>query len=336
MISITVFEQERMRDGQLSELRDLLGSDNVTVWVEIAKPDDADVGVLQDVFHFHPLAIEDTRNHEQRPKLEEYPGYLFMLVNTVVMTEQKPDLQKVKGGLTLHDIDVQELDIFVGHNYVVTVHLEADPIIQQTKRRIGLGAALHVSASYLLYVLLDEVVDSYFPIMEMFEEEIGALEDRILQRPQRYMLNRLFELKHMMMHMWRAIWPERDILAVLMHPHNLVFGQSDSMQFYLRDVSDHLLWLADMLATYRDTLTTMIDLYMSSVSNQLNLVVNRLTVLTLIIGVMTVVSGFYGMNFEQTWPSFKEPWGVPFVLALMGFGVGAIVLLVKWLRREQE
>lgn len=336
MITITVFEQDRMREGRLSELRDLIGDDQVTIWVEITEPTDADVAVLQDVFHFHPLAIEDTRNHEQRPKLEEYPGYLFILVNTVTLTAQKPDLHKADGSLILHDLDVDELDIFVGRNYLVTVCLLNAPVIQQVRRRVGLGASLRVTASYLLYVLLDEVVDSYFPVMEVLEEEIGALEDRILQRPQRYMLNRLFELKRMMMALWRVVWPERDILAILMHPHNLIFGQNDSMQFYLRDVSDHLLWLSDMLATYRDMLTTMIDLYMSSVSNQLNLVVNRLTVLTLIIGVMTVISGFYGMNFEQTWPPFKEPWGVSFVLGLMIFGMAAILLLVRWLRREHN
>jgi magnesium transporter len=171
-------------------------------------------------------------------------------------------------------------------------------------------------------------------MMDMLEDEIGQLEDRILLRPRQATLNRLFELKRMLLHLWRVIWPERDMLSVLAQPHNLIFGDPNATQYYLRDVSDHLLWVVDMIAMYRDSLSTMIDLYMSSVSNRLNRVVSRLTVLTLIIGVLTVVSGFYGMNFLQTWPPFDNPLGVPFVLTLMALGVGAVLIFTWWMNQE--
>jgi len=323
-----------MRQAAVADLGNLLVSETDLLWVDITEPDESDARVMLDVFNFHPLAVEDTRNYEQRPKIEQYPGYLFLIVNAVSILRHPSPPPQQPVGAQFHDVDFHELDIFVGRNYMVTVHLAGEPVIPELKRRLEMGASLSMSISYLLYAALDAVVDGYFPVMDMLEEEISQLEDRILLEPKQATLNRLFELKRMLLHLWRVIWPERDILSVLTHPHNLVFGDPNAAQFYLRDVSDHLLWVADMIGMYRDTLTTMIDLYMSSVSNRLNRVVNRLTVLTLTIGVMTVVSGFYGMNFLQTWPPFDNPMGVPFVLALMLVGIGAVLFFVWRMNRE--
>ncbi len=323
-----------MRQAGVAELETLLVSETDLVWVDITEPDESDAKVMLDAFNFHPLAVEDTRNYEQRPKIEQYPGYLFIIVNAVSIIHEHPPTAQESFALQKHDVDFHELDIFVGRNYMVTVHLPGEPVIPEFKRRLEMGASLSISISYLLYTVLDAVVDGYFPVMDMLEEEISQLEDRILIQPKQATLNRLFELKRMLLHLWRVVWPERDILSVLAHPHNLIFGDPNAAQFYLRDVSDHLLWIADMIGIYRDTLTTMIDLYMSSVSNRLNRVVNRLTVLTLTIGVMTVISGFYGMNFLQTWPPFDNPMGVPFVLGMMLIGVGAVLFFVWWMNRE--
>jgi magnesium transporter len=117
--------------------------------------------------------------------------------------------------------------------------------------------------------------------------------------------------------MWRVVWPQRDILNNLAH-HQISYVNQEMLQPYLRDVNDHLLWIADMVNTFRDTLTSVMDLYMSAVSNRLNIVVNRLTVFTVTVGLLGVVAGFYGMNFVDTWPPFRSAWGVPFTLLLMG------------------
>jgi magnesium transporter len=172
------------------------------------------------------------------------------------------------------------------------------------------------------------VVDGYFPIMDAVEEEINDLENVILERPKQESLARVFTLKRMLLHLWRVVWPERDMLNTLMQPHSLHFAGDNEAQYYLRDVSDHLFRIADMVSTFRDTLTSVIDLYMSSVSNRLNRVVNRLTVITLGFGLLAVITGFYGMNFEQTWPHFTDPGGVPYVLMLMCLvAVGVVIVL---------
>ncbi len=331
-MKITVFNAGETREAQPGELGDLLAVETNMIWVDMIGPDDDDVRVMSDIFHFHPLAIEDTHNFKQRPKIDEYPGYLFLIVNAVTNLASDNHLPDDRDGKTLLDLDFHEIDIFVGHNYVVTVHMMAESAIEEAYRRTDVKrVVVPVTPNYLLYVLLDAIVDDYFPIMDMLEEEIDYLQDKVLDTPNQTTLNQVIQLKAMLVDMWRVVWPHRDVLSRLLQPHILgKDGKDTTTQFYVRDVSDHLLWIADMIATYRDTLATVIDLYMSAVSNRLNRVVNRLTVLTLGFGMLAVITGFYGMNFEHTWPPFSQPLGVPFVLLLMGI---VIVIIVYVLRR---
>jgi magnesium transporter len=294
---------EGFRVVENSMLPSLLASETGTIWVDMVGPTDEDIKTMRDVFKFHPLAIEDTRNQEQRPKAEEYPDHLFVILNPMLYGEE--------------GIDFRELDVFVGKNYIVVVHPGAEPIIEQARTRIEQAQAnLPRTPSYVLYILMDSVIDGYFPFLDAAGEQVEALEDLILEKPTTETLNELFHLKRSLLDMWRIVWPQREVFNILMQ-HNISFLDQAALQYYVRDVVDHLMWIADMVNTLRDTLTSMMDLYMSSVSNGLNIVVNRLTIMTILIGVFTVISGFYGMNFEQTWPPFNSPWGVPFVLILM-------------------
>ncbi len=289
-----------------------------TLWIDIIGPDDADAAIMRDVFGFHPLAIEDTRNQRQRPKLEEYAGYVFLILNPVLQNG--------------FEATFNELDVFLGSNFVVTVRNADESVIDETRRRLErLGAFPELTPGFVLYTLLDATVDTYFPLLDALEEEIEALGNRVLAAPQQESLNRLFQLKNTLIDMWRAVWPQREILSSLTH-HTYPFIDQNALRPYLRDVSDHLLWIADMVTTFRDTLTGVIDLYMSAVSNRLNVVVNRLTIFTVLIGILTVISGFYGMNFDDTWPPFGASWGVPFVVAMMILITGTLLVIFRRLR----
>jgi magnesium transporter len=314
-VTVTIFCPEAGQIAPDELARRLVLADSGVHWVDITGPSEDDVTLMRDVFHFHPLAIEDTRNMRQRPKVEEYADYLFLILNPVGMQEDDPLFC--------------ELDVFVGQNYVVTVHKTEEPVIAEVRRRLDRGVALPMTPSFLLYMLIDTVVDSYFPVLDTLEEEIEDLGDRILTNPDQGLLNRLFDLKKSLVDMWRVVWPQREMVNNLRNQNTKLFDY-DSLQHYMSDVFDHLMWIADMVSTFRDTLTGTMDLYMSAVSNRLNKVVNRLTVITVIIGVMTVIGGFYGMNFEHTWPPFSSHLGVPFVLLLMG---GAMVGLLTLFRR---
>ncbi len=312
-------DADGFHDVDQAMLPGLLASDKETIWVDITGPTPEDIQIMQNVFKFHPLAIEDTRNQEQRPKAEEYRDHLFIILNPMEYHDHQ-------------EVHFRELDVFVGKNYIVFVHPQAEPILDATQKRIENSQSnLPRTSTYVLYTLMDTVIDDYFPYLDLAGEQIETLEDDILDKPGPEVLNRLFYLKRSLLNMWRIVWPQREVLNLLMH-HNVDYLDSQALQYYLRDVADHLMWIADMVNTLRDTLTSMMDLYMSSVSNGLNIIVNRLTMITIIVGASTVISGFFGMNFEKTWPPFNSSWGVVFVLAMMLGTALALLGVFRWLR----
>jgi magnesium transporter len=314
-MQITIFDGDGSRQAQPADLPALLDRGEGTLWVDMTGPTDEDLRVMREVFRFHPLAIEDTHNEKQRPKVEEYAGHLFLILNA--------------GSSGEDDLEFRELDAFVGPHYLVTVHPATEPTIDRVRERLEhRSTTLPMSASYLLYVLVDTVVDDYFPILDAIDGQLEALEDAILTAPRPEALRLLFELKRTLADIWRVVWSQRDVLATLTR-RDLPLIDRDTLQYHLRDVSDHLFWLADMVNTFRDTLTGLMDLYMSATSNRLNQVVNRLTVFAVVIGLLTVLSGFYGMNFAQTWPPFSSPWGVPFVVGTMLFVTGVVLLVLR-------
>ncbi len=276
------------------------------LWVDITGPSEEDVRVMREVFRFHPLAIEDTRNQRQRPKAEDYGDHLFLILNPVSWDGE--------------GVVFRELDVFVGKGSVVTVHPGAEPTVEEVRHRID----AHADPGRIVHALLDTVVNGYFPVLDTLGEAVDELEDLVVTAPQTEVLGQLFRLKRTLLEMRRVVGPQRDMMNVLTR-HDLPYLDAEALRYHFRDVYDHLLRISDMLDTYRDLLTSTIDLYMSAVSNRLNQVVNRLTVFTVLIGVVAVITGFYGMNFEHTWPPFGAPWGVPFTLGVMVLVVGALL-----------
>lgn len=294
-----------------AEIPRLLGDPAAVFWLDVTGPDDAEARLLLETFRFHPLAVEDTRNQRQRPKAEEFPEQLFLILNPPAGHEGR--------------CSFRELDVFLGRRYVVTIHPEAEPVVELARQRLGRGPG-EVSAGHLVYVLLDLVVDQYFPILDGFQERIEGLEEALLERPAPERLRELFQMKRDLLDFRRVVAPQRDMFNLLTR-RDLAFIDQAQLQFQLRDVYDHLLRIADMSDSFRDLLTGSIDLYMSAVSNRLNQVVNRLTVVTVLLGTIAAISGFYGMNFTHSWPPFDAPWGVPATLAMMG-GVVSVTLFV--------
>lgn len=322
-MKITVYNTQECApptSAEDSALPDLLKADEQVVWVDMTGPMPDDVQVLKDVFQFHPLAIEDTTNQRQRPKVEEYPGYLFSILNTVAWEE--------------NEVVFHELDMFVGRGYVVTVHRSAEPPIDEMDSRLTAACSvLPMSVGYLLYVIVDVVVDAYFPILDMIGDEIETIGDTVLERPRQRSLRRLFELKRMLAELWRVAGHQRDMFSLLTRGDSQ-FMTNESLRFYMRDVYDHLLRISDTINTFRDTVTSVIDLYMSSVSNQLNEQVNRLTIITMGIGVLATISGFYGMNFVRTFPPFESDLGVPFVVVLMVVVIVGVGIVLQRMRKR--
>ncbi len=287
-------------------------------WVDITGPTLEDTRLMRDQFKFHPLAIEDSTNQQQRPKVEEYPNHLFMILNPVAYLDG--------------DVTFRELDVFLGKNFIVTVHPEAEPLLKEVIARVERRMpGVAQTADHLLYFLVDTVVDTYFPVMDAIGEEIDDISETLLEKPRQEVVQRIFKLKREMTEMWRVVGLQRDMFGVLTRSDNHRAFTQEPLRLYMRDVYDHVLRIGDTVNTFRDTLSSMVDLYLSSASNRLNVVVQRLTVITIGTGALAVITGFYGMNFEQTWPPFTAPWGVPFVLALMAVALALVLFILWWI-----
>lgn len=313
MLRVLTWSKKGVADHDPAQLPHLLQAGNL-LWVDVTGPDDEEAAMLADLFHFHPLAIEDTRNQQQRPKVEEYPDHLFLILNP--------------GLLEGSECSFRELDVFIARNMVVTVHPGPEPALAEAERRLARLFPDGVGTAHLLYALLDTVVDGYFPILDDLGDEIDRLEETVLERPNQGALNRLFTLKRQLVVLRKVVAPQRDAMTLL-NRRDLPYLDTQKLTYHLRDVQDHLLRITDMVDTFRDLLSSSIDLYMSATSNRLNRVVNRLTVVTIAVGALAVITGFYGMNFEHTWPPFRAWWGVPFTLAAMAASVATVVAVLR-------
>lgn len=305
-MKITLVSADGVQEAAAADLTNLLASEDATttLWVDMTGPSDQDIQAMRDVFGFHPMAIRDTRNERQRPKLDEYADTLFVIVNPVSLADKR--------------LVARELDIFIGRNYVVTVHPGHEPAVAEARERAARAAAPLISPTYLLYLLLDVTVDGYFPILDSIGEQIERVEQVILTDPHREVLNDVLALKRILTELGRVVWPQRDVAHTLAS-HTLPLIDQERLKYYLADISDHLLWITDMTNNYRDVLTGVGEMYMSAISLRLSRSVSRLTILAVIMGVLTVISAFYGMNFTRTWPPYSAPWGVVAVVALMAF-----------------
>lgn len=274
------------------------------IWIDMVGPTAEGMRVMAEVFKFHPLAIEDTRNQRQRPRVDDYGDYLFTILNPI----------QLEGD----EVCFREFDVFIGRHYLVTVHGAEEPLIESVinRCRVRLGQNAVLTIGYVLYVLSDVIVDEYLPVMDAIEDEIDTLSELILTGPRQSQLERMFQLKRSLSEISRVVSQQRDMFGLLMRDDSDYIQQAN-LRYYMRDVLDHLIRTGDTAHTLRDTLDGLVNLYLSSASNQLNMTISRLTILTLVFGAFAVITGFYGMNFERTWPSFDSAWGVPFVLMLM-------------------
>ncbi len=303
-MDMMVFDGSGLRPADSDNLGELLQAERGVTWIDVAHPDLEALKLLEKHLNFHPLAMEDTYNQHQRPKVEEYEDHLFIIFNRIV---------KVAGEYEFH-----ELDVFLGHNYIVTVHSNCEALIQEVRGRITNKSIFkHPSSEFIFYALADTIVDGYFPVLTEIDETVEELSEQILTRADQKMLAEIFQLRRTLNEIWRVVGAQRDMFNILTRREHDLLVYHDMLQYYLRDVYDHLLRISDTSMLLRENLNNLIDLYVSSNANRLNIVVNRLTVITIVIGVLTVISGFYGMNFEHSFPPFGVDWGVPFALGLM-------------------
>nr|WP_321497908.1 magnesium/cobalt transporter CorA [uncultured Methanolobus sp.] len=252
-------------------------------------------------FGLHPLVMEDIVHTTQRPKMEDYDSYIYIVLKMLWIGEDEET-----------DVKAEQVSIVLGENFVLSFQeLEGDTFnfvrerIRNSKGRIRL-----MGADYLAYALLDSIVDNYFIIIEKFGEIIEDLEEELVENPEPGTLQNIHNLKKEMIYLRKSVWPLREVISGLDRSESPLIR--DTTFVFLKDIYDHTIQVADAIETYRDILSGILDVYLSSVSNKMNEVMKTLTIIATIFIPLTFLAGMYGMNFSYM-PELGWKWGYPAV-----------------------
>jgi magnesium transporter len=289
----------------VEQLPDLLKNEKALIWVDMEGPSEADDRVLLDVFHFHPLTVEDCRANRHHPKVEEFPDYLYFIVHAV-RTDSSSDR-----------FNTVELDGFLGRNYVVTYHHERFASIDKVKQSIRSSPVIcQRGATFLLHSVIDSIVDDYLPVMDDFDERINDLEDNIfsLHRPNDQILEEILGLKRSVLRLRRISSKQLEVLYRMSHGQfQLISGP---VLPFFRDIYDHIVRVTDLAESYRDLISGSLEAYLSVVSNRLNEIMKVLTIFSAIMLPLTFIAGVYGMNFDNM-PELRSRYGYYAVWGIM-------------------
>jgi magnesium transporter len=273
------------------------------------------------LFGVHPLCLEDIAHTAQRPKFEDYTDYFYVVLQ---MIRHLPGTQAT---------DVEQISLLLGPGYVVSFQEREGDVFDPVRARIrsGKGRIRKLGADYLLYALVDAIVDHYFLVLEELGTQIEAAEDRLLARPEPAVLHDIHRLKTELLFLRKAVWPLRDALSGLERAESPLV--QPPTRLFFRDVYDHCIRVIDTVETSRELVAGLLDIYLSSVSNRMNEVMKVLTIIATIFIPLTFVAGVYGMNFTHM-PELDCPWAYPAVWLVMLAMAGGMVLYFrrkKWL-----
>ena len=286
-------------------------------WLDVRTPGEDEFRMLSEVFGFHALALEDSRMFGQRPKLDSYDGFAFMVVYGA-----SPD----EDGLV-------ESHLFYNGTYLVSVHHDVAPAFQRLREAAERHHRPFERSSVLLYRIVDSMTESFYPLLNDFDERIDTLEDRTFSSPDDSVLQEIFRLKRRLVGVRKVVTAQRDLFGSVSAGSEDLPGVTAEDERYFRDVYDHLIRISDLLDTYRDLLSSAMDVYLSSVSNRLNAVMKQLAMIATVFLPLSFIVGFFGQNFAymvRNVTTARDFW-----LYGIGTEVVAIVALLYLFRRRR-
>ncbi len=270
-------------------------------------------------FGLHPLVLEDILNTGQRPKMEDFGDYIYIVLKMLHSEDENDEIAE------------EQLSLILGPSFVLSFQEREGDVFNAIRERIrnGRGRVRKMGADYLAYSLLDSVVDNYFIVLEKLGEKIEFLEEELVTNPTTETLQIIHGLKRDMIFLRKSVWPLREIISGLERGESALIQESTLI--YLRDVYDHTIQVIDTVETFRDMVSGMLDIYLSSVSNRMNEVMKVLTIIATIFIPLTLVVGVYGMNFQYM-PELGWRWGYPIVWLVM-LAIGGLMLV--YFRRKR-
>ena len=305
------------RDLSLKELSACVKDGRGPLWVDIDISVRQQLALLEKVFGFHPLAIEDAMNPNSRAKVEAYDGYLFVILRAVRLDDQTQDP---------YDLETENIHFFIGQNILVSAHSGPSKLIDSVSElALRNSDLIGRGPGRLAHLVMDAAVDSFFPVLDRIDEFIDSLEERVFQSFMEDALRDIFSVKRLVLSLRRYLAPEREIFNVLTNRPSPYLAPD--VQLYYRDIYDHILRINDTIDTYRDLLSSTMESYLSQVSNRLGKVTQGLTVVATMSVPFVVVSGMWGMNFNKL-PLDSHPWGFEIMLVVqLALGAGLLMLL---------
>jgi magnesium transporter len=308
-----------LRDTTMETCSDLSKTPTVT-WINLSGIHDLEmIDSLGRRFNLHPLTLEDLVNTNQRPKVEVFPGYLFIVLKMICYNE------------TINTVTVEHVSLILGENYVISFLEDEGDVFDTVRDRVrsSKGRIRSMKSDYLAYALMDAVVDHYFLAVERIGDFIENIDDRLLTDPRPDDIQEIHRLKRDILSLRKAVWPLREEVGAIGKSESPLIHQET--QVFWRDLYDHTIQVIDMVETFRDLLGGMHDTYLSSVSNRMNEVMKVLTIIATIFIPLTFIVGVYGMNFEHM-PELKWAWGY-YLIWLIMFSV--VIGMVAYFKRKK-
>ncbi len=258
---------------------------------------------LGDCYNLHPLVLEDILNTDQRPKIEDFDDYIYIVLRMINYSAD-------------NELTSEQISLILGKNFVISFQEGNAAIFAPILERLRTAKTRirRSGADYLIYSLMDLIVDNYFVVLEQFGEALEYLEEEVVKHPTTETLQTIHQFKYDMIMLRKSVWPLREVIGRLERRESDLIQEATGI--YFKDVYDHTIVAVDNIETYRDILSGMLDIYLSSISNRLNEIMKVLTIIATIFMPLTFLAGVYGMNFKHM-PELEWLWGYPFALGLM-------------------
>jgi magnesium transporter len=304
--------------GSLIEAARALREPSSQIWLDMEEPDEWTLALLGEAFSLHPLAIEDCLHGEQRPHIDPYDDYIFMVLYTAMLSAERTF------------IGSRELAFFCSSQYVITIHHEPMECLKAIHERCGRDPEniLGRGMDHLLHMVADTLMDGYQPLLDRLESAAAQLEDEALFDPQDDILERISNVRSELLQARRYLTPQREALTQLARGEYAFIGKN--IRPYFRDVLDHLVRITEDIDLYREQVTSARELFMSTMSQRSNETIKMLTIFATIMLPLTLISGIYGMNFQKLWPPIDHPYGFWLVVSTMA---GLATVLLYFFRR---
>jgi len=300
-------------------IKDSLKDENCFLWIDMESPDDKDAAIMSEEFGFHELSIEDCIFPQNLPKIEDFDTYYFITIHGII---SRASIEE--------DMEMLEINIFLGKNFIVTVHEQPSVAINTVKEKIRQNPlVLSKGIDLLFHAILDRIVDGYFPLTEQIDDQIEQIEEDILADPTQKNMERFLHLKRIILSMRKIIIPQRTVISRLSRG-DIPFIEYNHL-VYFRDVYDHLLRIGDMLDMHRELLTNTLEVHLSGTSTRLNAIIKVLTIIATFMMPLTLITSYYGMNIPM--PEFTA--GAHGLIIVWGLMIGTTIGLFVFFKHKK-